>query len=110
MEYNTELLFFVLYRNDMPESKMMLRCRRLVSILLAGCWMAIMSVDGSAETGNNCLRPCVCKWKGGKESVTCHQAGFTQVPSSGLEGTVQVCVKPLGRHLAIAGIKAVVSF
>lgn len=83
----------------MPQSEMMLRrCGRLVIfiLLLAGCCL-VRSADGFTggaavlETGNNCLKPCVCKWKGGKESVTCHQAGFTEVPASGLEGTIQVC-------------------
>lgn len=59
------------------------RVVRLI-VILAGCCLA-------SETGSNtCLKQCVCKWKGGKESVTCHQAGLTQVPASGLEGTIQV--------------------
>jgi len=37
-----------------------------------------------------CLKHCICKWKGGKESVTCHQAGLTAVPATGLDTSVQV--------------------
>ncbi|XP_057375481.1 uncharacterized protein LOC130696423 [Daphnia carinata] len=57
-------------------------------IVLAGCVGSITCT--AVEQGNACLKPCVCKWKGGKESVTCHQAGWTEVPSSGLESTIQV--------------------
>ena len=71
--------------------KMMLQrsplSHRLFLVVLASCY-CLASVP--AETGSSCLKHCVCKWKGGKESVTCHQAGLTEVPASGLEGTVQV--------------------
>lgn len=72
-----------------PVRKMMrLLCGRAVRlmVILAGCCLAL-------ETGSNtCLKQCVCKWKGGKESVTCHQAGLTEVPATGLDGTIQVFI------------------
>lgn len=57
-------------------------------IVLAG-WTRSMTY-ATVDQSNTCLKPCVCKWKGGKESVSCYQAGWTEIPSSGLESTIQV--------------------
>lgn len=59
-------------------------------VVLAG-WVGSIRCT-TVEQSNTCLKPCVCKWKGGKESVSCHQAGWTEVPSSGLESTIQVII------------------
>jgi len=49
--------------------------------------------DGSPTVSNGsatvCPLKCECKWKGGKESVTCHNIGLTDIPHV-LEPTVQV--------------------
>jgi Leucine-rich repeat (LRR) protein len=51
---------------------------------------SLSSTPASAAAAN-CLKHCVCKWKGGKESITCHQAaGLTSIPALGNgESTVQ---------------------
>ena len=47
----------------------------------------VASTDNSAETDSVCPKQCVCKWKRGKESIFCSQAGFYQVPKLHYTGT-----------------------
>ena len=104
------LLLLLLYSGDMDRC-----CCRFVVFLLATAVVVLVPTSGayratSATTSHpslltsssslppaaaaaaNCLKHCVCKWKGGKESITCHQAaGLTSIPALGHggESTVQ---------------------
>ena len=60
--------------------------RLLVCVVAA--W-ASSAAATSAATSATCPTGCQCKWKGGKESVTCHQAGLSDIPDA-LDVTVQV--------------------
>lgn len=62
--------------------------RRLAWLLvvLAGC----AGASPPPTNSSHCPKPCVCKWKSGKESVTCHQAGWAEIPAAGLDTAVQV--------------------
>ena len=91
--------FFICFRNDMVESKLSRKMRfhfgmiitiKLVIIMISVVGTSTASSLEATSAANTCLKPCVCKWKGGKESVSCHQAGWTEIPSSGLESTIQV--------------------
>ena len=46
----------------------------------------VASTDNSAAD-SVCPKQCVCKWKRGKESIFCSQAGFYQVPKLHYTGT-----------------------
>jgi hypothetical protein len=74
--------------------KMRFHCGIITSLVVVIIFHLAGPTTASATTltepANTCLKPCVCKWKGGKESVSCHQAGWTEIPSSGLESTIQV--------------------
>ena len=43
--------------------------------------------NSGAEADSVCPKQCVCKWKRGKESIFCSQAGFYQVPKLHYTGT-----------------------
>ena len=75
------------------ESSIAMMRLALVGILLAGyCGASSPAPPGLTASGNSgiCIRPCVCKWKGGKETVTCHQAGWIEIPANGFDTSVQV--------------------
>jgi hypothetical protein len=92
--------FFICFRNDMVESKlsrkmrfhfgMIITIKLVIIIMISVVGTLTASSLEATSAANICLKPCVCKWKGGKESVSCHQAGWTEIPSSGLESTIQV--------------------
>lgn len=68
------------------------------------------TTETSTAASSQCLRHCVCKWRGGKESVSCgHLAGLTEIPASGLDKTVQVilsvCWHKLSNYRHAFGVK-----
>ena len=66
-----------------------------IVMLLSGQCCAVITGGGGGGGGGGvgehgvCPAKCECKWRGGKESVSCHNAGLVEIPKR-LEPTVQV--------------------